>query len=475
MQLTLGEIASALGSSCRASDRVARGYSIDSRTLSPGELFFAVRGRRTDGHLFVEAAFAAGAVGAVVERAYFASQPPERAPALIPVDDTNQALQVLARAVRLRWGRQVIGITGSTGKTTTKEMTAAILSRRYGVLKSPGNLNNLFGLPLSLLALGPEHEVAVVELAMSAAGEIARLARIAEVDIGVVTNVGPAHLEFFDSVEAIARAKRELIENLNPAGCAVLNHDDARVRRFREVFNGRVVTFGLTEGADFRALDLRPRHGIGTLFRVVGFKLDAEFSLPLPGTYNVENAVAAIAASSLFEVPVRDLQQALASFENLHQRSEILTLPGELLVINDSYNSNPLAMERALEALAGWPDVRRKIVVAGEMLELGRTSPELHYAVGQKCARLGVDWLLAVQGEAQSLLRGALDAGLDPQRGKFFPSAEEAGKFCRELVRPGDLVLLKGSRGVHLETVLKLLQERAGSNHPTVDPRPTSR
>ena len=404
MKLTLGEVADLLETSSGVPDRRVEGYSIDSRSLSPGQLFFAIRGPRFDGHKFVGEVLDRGAAGVVVEKAFYASAPAEWRPALIAVDDTLRALQTLALKVRRIWGKRLVAVTGSTGKSTTKEMIAAILSRRFRVLRSPGNLNNDYGLPLALLALEPEHEVAVMELAMSAAGEIARLARLAEPEVGVVTNVAAAHLQFFDSVDAIALAKRELIDYLattGPAAVAVLNEDDARVRKFAEGFPGRILTFGFSENADFRATEVN-RAGSSLQLpdesRTPDWK--SEFTLPLPGRHNVQNALAAIAASSPFRIPPEDIGPALSGFHNLYQRSEIFTLPGDITVINDCYNSNPLAMERMLEALAEWPGARRRIVVAGEMLELGPTSPDLHRDIGLKCAPSGVEWAIGVQGDA---------------------------------------------------------------------------
>lgn len=460
MQLSLGEVAKILGSDSAAPDRIARGYSIDSRTVKPGQLFFALRGPRFDGHEFVEAAFERGAMGAVVERAFrdhAARALPRRASALIAVNDPSEALQQLARGVRRAWGRRLVAITGSAGKTTTKELAAAILGQRFSVLKSPGNLNNQFGLPLALLALEPAHDLAVVELAMSAPGEIARLARIAEPQVGLVTNVAPAHLQFFDSLDSIARAKRELIDNLSNPATAVLNSDDPRVRRFSEGFQGRVLTYGFEAGAAFRVAEFRPRQNGGSWFRVKGPEFNSEFQLGLPGRHNAQNALAAIAVAFLFEIPSEAIQKALETFQTLHHRSEILTLPGGMTVINDSYNSNPLGMERMLETLAAWPGARRRIVVAGEMLELGESSPTWHRKIGQKCAENGVDWLWAVQGDARFFLEGAAEAGMPGERMRFFPTAREAAERCATLLEPGDVLLVKGSRGVHLEKVVELL------------------
>ena len=419
MELRLGGIATLLNTRCGVPERVVAGYSIDSRSIGPGQLFFAIRGPRFDGHQFIAQAIERGAAGAVVEDTFFDQAPPALTPTLLAVQNTLEALQHLARCVRRGWGRPVVGVTGSTGKSTTKEMIAALLGRRYYIHKSAGNLNNHYGLPLTLLGLEPEHEIAVVELAMSAAGEIAHLAMIAEPETGVVTNVAPVHLEFFDSVESIAKAKRELIENLSSRGgppTAVLNYDDHRVRRFAQGFEGQVVTFGFGRGADFQALHVKPGEGIGSEFRVIGPNLDAEFLLLLPGRHNVQNALAAIAVASRFDVPAGEMRRALAEFQTLHQRGEILTLPGPVTIINDCYNSNPQAMECMLETLRTWPGARRRIVVAGEMLELGLQSPELHKEAGRKCAENNVSWLIAVQGNASFSLQARWPRVCRPDR-----------------------------------------------------------
>ncbi len=461
MHLPLDKIAEIVRSPHPTSGRLAKGYSIDSRRVKPEELFFAIRGKRFDGHEFVPDALEIGAAGAVVERRFWENSSPEIRESLIPVADTTEALQRLARGVRRLWAGRVVAITGSMGKTTTKEMLSALLSSRFSVHKSPGNLNNLYGLPLSLLDLEAEHQVAVVELAMSGRGEIARLAGIAEPDIGVVTNVAPVHLEFFDSIEGIARAKRELIDNLNArqgAGIAVLNYDDERVRRFSGGFNGVSVTFGLGRDAQFQATDVQNDSAGGSRFRVDGPGLDAEFDLPLPGVHNVENALAALAAASAFEIPVEAMQQTLAGFKNLSQRGEILTLSDNITLLDDCYNSNPGAMERMIEMLTGWEGARRRVVVAGEMLELGSTSPEIHREAGRKLAEAGIDFLIAVQGDAQYFVEGAAQAGLSREDAVFFPDAATAGAYCRDFIKAGDVVLVKGSRGVNLEKVIELLK-----------------
>jgi UDP-N-acetylmuramoyl-tripeptide--D-alanyl-D-alanine ligase len=463
MELTLGEIATLLNSRSNLPDRVVAGYSIDSRTIGPGQLFFAIRGPRFDGHQFVAQAMEREAAGAVVEGAFLEQAPPALMPCLLPVPSPLAALQHLGHCVRRKWGHPLVAITGSTGKSTTKEMIASLLGCRFSVHKSAGNQNNHYGLPLTLLALQPEHDVAVVELAMSAAGEIAHLTSLAEPETGVVTNVAPVHLEFFDSVESIAKAKRELVENLSPrAGppTAVLNYDDPRVQKFAEGFEGKVVTFGMGSGADFEAQGIKQGEGIGSEFRVVGPNLDADFLLNVPGRHNVQNALAAIAVASSFDIPPAEMRSSLAEFRNLPQRGESFTLPGPVTLVNDCYNSNPQAMECMLETLRTWPGARRRIVVAGEMLELGPQSPTLHKETGRKCAQANISWLIAVQGDARFFLEGAVAAGLPHAQTRFFPDACSAGEFCQSLLKPGDVVLVKGSRGVHLETVVEMLRSQ---------------
>jgi UDP-N-acetylmuramoyl-tripeptide--D-alanyl-D-alanine ligase len=458
MLLTMGEIATILGTTCGVPDRLPLGYSIDSRTLSANQVFFAIKGPHFDGHDYVAQALERGAAGAVVSLAFRDKADARMASALIAVPDPARALQGLARAVRRKWGRRLVAVTGSAGKTTTKELIAAILARGHSVLKSPGNLNNFYGLPLALLALEPAHQVAVMELAMSAPGEIALLAQVAEPQVGVVTNVAPVHLQFFDSVDSIANAKHELIENLVPPGTAVLNYDDRRVREFAQGFGGKVITYGFGEGAHFHAVESHSTPEMGSRFRVKAPGFEREFTLPLAGQHNIQNALAAIAASSQFEISPEKMAEALAERPNLHQRSEIITLAGDITVLNDCYNSNPLAMERMLETLAAWPRASRRILVAGEMLELGTLATELHRNVGRKIAECGVEWLLAVQGAARFFVEGAIEGGLTADHTAFFSTPEKAAERCLALLRSGDVVLIKGSRGVHLEKAVELLQ-----------------
>jgi UDP-N-acetylmuramoyl-tripeptide--D-alanyl-D-alanine ligase len=382
------------------------------------------------------------------------------------VEDTTRALAELARAVRQSWrcskpGRWLAAVTGSAGKTTTKEILAGLLATRYRVLKSEGNLNNEYGLPLSLLRLEDEHDAVVVELGMNHRGEIARLAKIAEPEVGVVTCVAPVHLEFFASVDEIALAKRELIENLSsPGATAVLNADDERVARFADGFGGSVLTFGLERAAAYRAEVLSDRGIEGTEFDFVWPGGRARLRLPLPGRHNVRNALAALAAASLWGVGAAEAQQIFPALRPAAMRGEVLKFAEGFTVINDAYNSNPVALQAAVELLMATPGYRRRILAAGEMLELGPISPELHREAGRKVAARGVDWFFAVQGHARAMVEAAVAAGFPAAQAQFFDAAEEAGKFLADFVSAGDLLLVKGSRGVKMERIIEIIRDR---------------
>jgi UDP-N-acetylmuramoyl-tripeptide--D-alanyl-D-alanine ligase len=436
----------------------ATGYSIDSRTIAPGEVFFAVSGERYDAHSFVGAALERGAVAAVVSRTEALDERGSRAN-LILVDDPLAAMQRLAAAMRAHWvglggGRRVIGITGSAGKTTTKEAIATVLAARYRVLRSKGNLNNEFGVPLQLLRLQPEEELAVIEMGMSHAGEIALLTRIAGPEWGVVTNVGNAHAENFpDGIEGIARAKHELIAGLPASGMAFLNCDDARVGAY-EAPVSRVVRFGRCSGADVRAERVEELGAEGLRIEVAARGERAEVRLQLLGAHNVSNALAAIAVGLEAGVSLQEAAAALATMEPGDKRGEVLELRGAA-VINDCYNSNPEALQAMTRTLAGVP-AERRILVAGEMLELGPKAAELHAACGRAAVAAGIDCVVGVRGLARYLVDAAREAGCE--RAEFVETPEAAGEWLAAELRAGDAVLLKASRGVQLERALVLLR-----------------
>lgn len=427
---------------------VAQGYSIDSRTLAPGELFFAVKGERLDGHDYVESALQKGAVGAVVDRSQLTRFP--AISGLLAVDDTLVALQSLATAVRRLWGKKLIAVTGSAGKTTTKELLAHLLAARFRVLKSEGNLNNHFGLPLQLLRLEPEHEIAVTEMGMSHAGEITALARIAHPETGVVTNVAPVHLGFFRSIGDIARAKYELIAALPSGGTAILNADDPYVSQFGRDFHGTVIMYGIEHPADLRGQNIRSDGVRGEIFDVMTDTSCTPAQLPLLGRHNIYNALAALAAALHEGVPLGDALTALATAAPADKRGQIIRTKG-VTIINDCYNSNPKALDSMVDVLAQLP-AERYIVVAGEMLELGDAGEELHRACGRHIAQRKIDVLLGVRGLAQYMVEDARKAGIAAE---FVAAPEEAGQWLKRKTRPGDAVLLKASRGVKLERALE--------------------
>jgi len=464
MKLTLAEAAIGAGAVLEAPASVvqpgalaATGYSIDSRTVAPGELFFAVRGDRLDGHDYVAAAVERGAVAAVVSRARVATLPDAAlAVPLLIAEDTLVAMQALAAHVRRQWGRHVVAITGSAGKTTTKEAVAAALGAKFNVLKSRGNLNNAFGLPLQLLRLEPEHEFAVIEMGMNHPGEIAALARIATPDWGVVTNVGTAHIENFAEGQAgIARAKFELVAALPANGVVFLNCCDPYVSQFGRNFTGRVVYFGAGPCADPQLAEVtEDMEGLHVRYRAAA--REGQFVLHMLGEHNALNALAGLAVALEAGVEMGAAAAALESLTAGDKRGEVMEIGGATL-LNDSYNSNPEALRSMIRTLAARPGSRR-ILVAGEMLELGEHGPALHAECGKAAAEAGLDVVVAVRGNAEHLAAAACKGGV---ASLFLPDAEAAGRWLQQNLRAGDVVLVKGSRGVHLERAVEMVAGEA--------------
>jgi UDP-N-acetylmuramoyl-tripeptide--D-alanyl-D-alanine ligase len=467
MRWTADQLADALGVSRPAGLHAlagVAGVSIDSRTVQPGELFIAIRGPRHDGHGFVAGALDRGATAGVVARDRFAEYPGEIQAKLFVVDDTLEALQRLASRACEIWrngkpGRVIGAVAGSVGKTTTKEILAALLGARFRVLKTLGNLNNEYGLPLTLLKIDEEHGAAVVELGMSHRGELARLAQIASPEVGVVTRVAVEHLEFFSSIEEIALAERELIENLAwPNATAVLNADDERVAKFAEVARGRVIRFGTNANAEFRAEAVEERGIEGSAFDFVSPAGRARLQIPLIGRHNVMNALAALAAASVWGIGAEEAQQVFSTLTPADKRGEVVRFADGFTVINDTYNSSPTALSALTQLLAATPGYQRRIVAAGEMLELGDSSEELHRECGRAAAGLGkIDWIFGVQGYAADFVDAAVKAGHPQERTRVFANSLEAAKFLELFIAPGDLLLLKGSRGVRMERVLEAI------------------
>jgi UDP-N-acetylmuramoyl-tripeptide--D-alanyl-D-alanine ligase len=472
MKLPLRRIAGFLNASGDFErDAVAMGYSIDSRTIRPGELFFAVKGEKMDGHDFVRQAREKGAVAAVVaseKLGEFSSKT-----GLLVAENTLQSLQVLAKSVRRLWAKPLIAVTGSTGKTTTKEAIAHVLSSRFRVHKSEGNFNNHFGLPLMLLKLEPEHAATVVELGMSHPGEITALAQIAQPETGVVTNVAAVHLEFFSSVAEIARAKYELIESLPLGGTAVLNADDEYVSQFGRDFDGRVITYGFEPVAAVRAENLKSLGEKGSAFDIVVGDRRESATLPLIGSHNVYNALAATAVALEHGLSLSEVISSLASLASVDKRGQVVRF-GNITVVNDCYNSNPKALAAMVDTLAAMPS-RRRIVVAGEMLELGPQGEAMHRESGLHIAAKGIDVLIGVRGLASHMVEAAKQAGISAE---FVATSEEAGNWLARETRAGDVVLLKASRGVKLEKALEqfsaISHQSSGESKPTTGQRPTT-
>src|SRR6266700_1155018 len=450
MRWTIAQVAGALGTRPGAGlDALARvaGVSIDSRTIRAGELFVAIHGPRHDGHDHVASALERGAVAALVAEAHLPKYAGWISDRCIAVADTFEALKQLARAVREDWKGKIVGVTGSVGKTTTKEILAALLGAKLRVLKSEGNLNNEYGLPLTLFRLEETDQAAVLEMGMSRRGELRRLAAIARPDVGVVTRVSPAHLEFFSSVDEIALAKRELIEGLNGRGStAVLNADDPRVAAFGPYAPGRVLTYGIEKQAFFMAEEIEDRGALGSAFDY----LSPEGRVRL-----------ALAAASVWGIGAAEAQSVFNTLRAPAMRGELLRFSNGAALINDSYNSSPAALQAMTELLAATPNFRRRILAAGEMRELGAASAQLHRSAGEFAAKTGkIDWIIGVAGDAVQVVEGATAAGFARARTRFFPTPREAAEFLESFIVSGDLLLVKGSRGVKMEQIVESLIAR---------------
>jgi UDP-N-acetylmuramoyl-tripeptide--D-alanyl-D-alanine ligase len=446
VKLFLQDVALRLGMDI-ATDQVATGWSIDSRTVKPGDVFFALRGPNHDGHSYVAEVLGKGAIAAVVDQ-----DVPEVSGegVLLRVPEVLQAMQDLAGWARRGWGGEVIGITGSAGKTTTKDIVADMLAEVYPVTKNEGNLNNHVGLPLSLLRMDEKAKIAVMEMGMNHAGEIRALAKIARPRVGVVTNAGWAHIEAFENKEGIAAAKRELIEELPGDGVAVLNADDPQVR---EYLAPRRLLYGQAADADVRAEDVEYSLD-GVSFRVG----KTRFESALTGRHSVSNILAGIAVAQVEGIEPSRLTARVKSLKPGKMRGERFR-HNEILIYNDCYNSNPDAVRAMLDVLKDTP-ARRRIAVLGEMLELGHWAEPLHRDIGSYAAESGINVLIGIRGAASYTKAGfeqdaVRNAGLKSGVAYFFEDPREAGRLAREIAQEGDAVLFKGSRGVRVELALE--------------------
>ncbi len=478
--MNLRQIARLCGASESLPDNLAgtepAAFRFDSREVAPGDLFLALPGESVDGHHFVERALERGACSAMVvhHRLPSARHPGELARRLLFVENTACALQQLTSRMLATWGRPVIGITGSAGKTTMKDLTAHLLGARGPVLATTGNYNTPLGLSMTVsrmicAGVEPDHfALAVLEMGMSSYGEIARLTNIANPLIGVVGNVGKAHLEFFGSQEGIARAKAEMVDGIRPGGTAVLNADDPRVidmRRRRDDL--RYITFGIEgmgSSPDLLASDLAIEDNLaGSRFRLRTPAGEADVRLPLPGRHNVSNALAAAGVGIALGMTAAEIAERLATAAPSRRRGEVHRLANGVTLIDDSYNSNPAALLEAVQTLAAATGTGRRIVVAGEMLELGEDGPALHRECGRRIADYAIDRLIGVRGLAKLMVEAASEvrsgaSGISGERATFAEDAEKAAEQLLSEIRAGDLILVKGSRGVRLERLVERLR-----------------
>ncbi|HEY0156462.1 MAG TPA: UDP-N-acetylmuramoyl-tripeptide--D-alanyl-D-alanine ligase [Thermoanaerobaculia bacterium] len=451
-RLTFSQMAEMIGGTVlQGGDAVSSSVIIDSREIKPEAVFFAVKGERLDGHDFVAQALEKGAVGAVVSRVPEGVDKP-----LIQVDDTSRALQRLASAIRDRYDMTLIGITGSAGKTTTKEMIATLISSERKVHKSWGNFNNQIGAPLCLDNMPDDAEVVVSEMGMNHAGEIAEIAGLMRPHVGVYTNIAPVHIEFFGTIEGIAAAKRELLENVIPGGTIIVNNDNEHVVRISQGFNGKRVTYGVENEAEYRATNIRERGLLGTRFTLEAEGETREFELALPGRHNLDNLLAAIATARAVGISWEGIERGVREVKPAYHRGVIVPFNGAQ-IYDDTYNSNPYALARTLELMTQADVSGRRIAVIGDMLELGEQELQFHRDAGRGIPR-SIDVVVGVGTRAQALLDGAREAGFDEASLRHFADANAAGAFLRAFVQSGDLVLIKGSRGVGLDKAVAMLE-----------------
>ncbi|MFZ3013249.1 MAG: UDP-N-acetylmuramoyl-tripeptide--D-alanyl-D-alanine ligase [Nitrospira sp.] len=474
---TVEELREVISAKVLASDGVSwakqriRGISLDTRSLQPGDLFLAFQGDRFDGHDFVATALSRGAAGAIVLDSYDVSgislrRGSKRAqPFILGVRDPLHVYQQLAAYHRSRFHIPVVAVTGSNGKTTTKEMVASVMSHRWKILKTEGNLNNRVGVPQTLLRLNERHKGAVIEMGVDNLGQTTRLCEIVRPTIGIITNIGPDHLEFFGTMEVSAQAKAEILDLLPPDGVAILNADDSYYDYLAARARCRVVSFGFSSKADVRAMDLESDGRNGTIFRLLlpGMVRRTAVHIRVQGDHNVTNALAAGAVGSILGLPGGVIAQGLSRFRPAAMRSQVRVSQGVKLII-DCYNANPASMKAAVQLLAQTGAKRKRIAVLGDMLELGPNAAQMHEEVGGFVARHGIDQLVACGPLGRSLAKGAKQAGLDQAHILEVPDAVAAADAIKTFVKPGDTVLIKASRGMKLELVADALR---GATHTT--------
>jgi UDP-N-acetylmuramoyl-tripeptide--D-alanyl-D-alanine ligase len=434
-----------------------RGVSIDSRTVQAGELYFCIQGDRFDGHDFIADVLAKKAAGIVLANPKSLENNANTSSSfIIQVPDTLVALQDLARFYRSRINARVIGVTGTNGKSTTKEMIASVSETRFKTHKTQGNLNNHIGLPLSLLKIDADHEVAILEMGMSAAGEIRLLADIARPDTGLITNISEAHLEELKTIRNVQSAKGELFSALEPHHTAIVNADDPLVLELANTLKARKITYAIDNQANVKASNIRQRKNEGFDFNVRLFDQEFAVSLPFLGACNIYNALAAVATGHSLGLSPSDMVTGLERCRLMGQRHEIIQ-NGSITLINDSYNANPRSMEESLNTLTQYETSGRKIFVVGNMNELGEISQSAHRQLGEKVATLPVDVLVTVGDLAVLVAEGARTAGMKKDHILDFASRDEAKVYLQQNLKQNDCILFKGSRGAQLEEIVQAL------------------
>jgi UDP-N-acetylmuramoyl-tripeptide--D-alanyl-D-alanine ligase len=460
--LTIEEVLRATGGKLlQGSENVFQGLSTDSRTVVEGELFIALKGARFDGHHYALDALKKKAGGVLIEeeRVGDIRWNGYRSRAVIAVKDTLAALGEIARSWRRKYKTPVVALTGSNGKTTTKEMIAACLETTFPILKTKENLNNLIGVPLTLLALTARERVVVLEMGMNVPGEIRRLTEIAEPDVGLITNIQTVHLEGMGSLERLKEEKGELYRRMRRDGTIVVNQDDARVVDLANDYPGQKITLGIEHPADVMAKEVRLKGAEGTSFTLILEGEVVEIHLPLLGRHFIPNALSAMAVACLFGVEVKEAKEALENFQPFPMRMEVVPLQGGKTVINDAYNANPYSMEFALETLVEVKGKGRTIAVLGDMLELGDFTKEAHQRIGQKVSQLSIDFLLALGEEAPVVVESAIRYGFPMERARVAESHSEAISLLKQIIQNGDWILVKGSRRMAMEKIVEGLKE----------------
>jgi UDP-N-acetylmuramoyl-tripeptide--D-alanyl-D-alanine ligase len=435
------------------SEQQAKGVSIDSRTLQKGNLFIAIKGENQDGHKFIPQAFEKGAALALAERTEVRGLSQENLP-IIVVEDTKKVLYDLAWWYRKKFDLPTVAITGTNGKTTTKEMGSAVLSRKYKVLKSPKSYNNLIGIPLTLFEIGPEAEILVLELGMSSLGEIAQLTELTQPDWGVITNIGPAHLEFMKSLENIAKAKFELVDNMAKDKTLILNADDSFLSKRIKQEKRKVITFGIENQANYRATSIDSNGNGHYHFKV---NHQPQIKLKILGKHNIYNALAAFALGKELGVDEDLIRQSLENYKPARLRMELFRVKGVNL-IDDTYNANPISMQKALEILTQVKSRGRKIAVLGDMLELGEKSDEFHFNIGEKAGELNIDYLLFRGEFSKSIAVGAKQKGMDQKKIEIFKENKDISSWLFDNLKVGDTVLFKASRKMKFEEIVEELK-----------------